>query len=75
MKLFDTCEKIICGESCKITRVPGGWIYNITVYSSVFVPFNNAFQDNPDNQTYLIEGLDYKGMSGGSFADTSINEK
>lgn len=47
------------GQKTEVTRVSGGWVYTTTVYvdrnpnnslgsSSVFVPYNNEF----DNNTY-----------------------
>jgi len=57
LKLHESCcLENMDREEIKITRVPGGWIYNYTEVSSpvsvaspvaksvVFVPFNNEFQ-------------------------------
>lgn len=68
MKLFDSFAQRIFGKDYIIVRVPGGWLFDDT-----FVPFNNEFQI--DKQTYLVEGLDFPAKDGGSFSDTSINEK
>lgn len=75
MKLLDSCEKIIDGERWKILRVPGGWLFRSSQHSPVFVPFNNEFMEQVDKQKYLVEGLDFPTKDGGSFSDTSINEK
>jgi hypothetical protein len=55
-------EKTMIGDNGRreivtVMRVPGGWIYTTDDYNahndqpmitSVFVPFNNEFQKNPD---------------------------
>ena len=75
MKLLDSGEKIIDGERWKILRVPVGWLFRSSQHSHVFVPFNNEFMEPVDKQKYLVEGLDFPSKDGGSFSDTSINEK
>lgn len=49
MKLFEQRDVKLDG-SITVTRVPGGWImttksYAYKGFSSVFVPFDNEFQD------------------------------
>lgn len=35
----------------KVTRVPGGWLWHMTLENAVFVPFNSEFQPSgiPDD--------------------------
>jgi hypothetical protein len=53
LKLHESLKIVGSGIDTEITRVPGGWIYNILTYvklddywksTPVFVPYNNEYQ-------------------------------
>lgn len=67
LKLHDEIE-VCCDDdgipNCWCFRVPGGWIYTINSishdkrnFSSVFVPFNNEFQEDENNYNEYEEAL------------------